>query len=742
MKAIKYLCYFIIGFIILVIALFAALVLFFNPNDYKDQIQNLVKEKAGIYLEIKGDINWTFYPWLGLSIQDTSASSLTTIDKPFAKVKELDLSVKLLPLFKGDIEMNDISITGIDINLEKGTNGNTNWNKVGQPTTADNGTPSKDDTDKEKSHDKSSNPSNLNLNIHSITINDTQITYNDYQAGQNFKVNNVHLSTGVISIGKPITIKFGADINSTNPKLSSSFNLESKLVYDLNAERYEMKDLNLTNNISGEMFNGKTVKLMAKGDLIADLKANTAAWNKLDVTLNELKLNGDLNITNLTNTPSVKGNLTANPFNLRKVLTDIGIELPDMADNKALTQVSLSTNVTASAKAVALDNLKIKLDSTNINGNVAITDLATQAIKVQLKADTINVDNYLPPEKKQTQKTTSTTTGQGKQVTISQPIWSTDPVVDPKMLRSLNIDSDIVFDQLTIKKLPWQNLALKATAKNGTISLQNAGGKLFGGDVNLKGTINTAVNSLQIHLQPTVKNLPIEKVLQAQGTEKQSIRGNLNLSGNLHTNGLSQASLVQNLNGTADFSVNNGALIGENFDYQICKAVSLVRKKQLTTNFNKTETVFKELKGTLNFTNGIANNQDLIIVIAGFETKGKGTFNLVTMMVDYHIGINLTGEKDINGDTACKVNKDVSGITFPLICKGSVLAGGNLCGIDQSAIGDIVKTKLKEEGTKALDKALSKEKEKLNKKLGEKVGNKLGEKLDSKAQGLLNGLLK
>lgn len=745
MKAVKYLCYFIIGFVVLVLALFASLVLFLNPNDYKDKIQTLVKEKAGIHLEIKGDINWTFYPWLGLSIQDTTAASLTTLDKPFAKVKELDLSVKLLPLFKGNIEMNDISITGIDINLERGTKGNTNWDKVGQPTTADKTKPSKDETNTDKPKEKSSTPSNLNLNIHSITINDTQITYNDYQAEQSFKVNNVHLSTGVITFGKPITIKFGADLNSTNPKLSTTFNLESNLTYDLNAERYEMKNLHLTSSISGDMFNGKTVKLIANGDLLADLKANTAAWNRLDITLDELKLNGNLNVTDLTANPTVKGSLSALPFNLHKVLTDIGIVLPDMADSKALTQVSFSSAVTASTKAAALNNLQIKLDNTALNGNVSISDFATQAIKVQLKADTINLDNYLAPEKKQTQKTTATT-GQSTQVTINQPIWSTDPIVDPKMLRSLNIDTDIVFDQLIIKKLPWQNLTLKATAKNGTISLQNAGGKLFGGDVNLKANINTGVNSLQINLQPTVKNLPIEKVLETQGAEKPSIRGTLNLSGNLRANGLSQATLAQNLNGTANFIVNNGALIGENFDYQVCKAIALVRKEQLTTQFNRTETLFKELKGSLNFTNGVANNQDLIIAIAGFETTGKGTFNLVNMMVDYHIGITLTGEQNINGDAACKVNKDVSDITFPLVCKGSVLAGGNLCGIDSSAIGqmaiEIGKAKLKEEGTKAIDKALSKEKEKLNKKLGETVGNKLSEKLDDKAKGLLNGLLK
>ena len=42
-----------------------------------------------------------------------------------------------------------------------------------------------------------------------------------------------------------------------------------------------------------------------------------------------------------------------------------------MADKQALTQVSFSTNLVGSTKAIALNDLKIKLDNTNLTGNVA-----------------------------------------------------------------------------------------------------------------------------------------------------------------------------------------------------------------------------------------------------------------------------------------------------------------------------------------------------------------------------------
>lgn len=740
MKAIKYICYFIIGIVLLILALFACLVLFFNPNNYKAQIETLVKEQANIELNIDGDINWTFYPWLGISIQNTSAASVDTPDKPFAKIKELDLSVKLMPLFKGEIQMNDVNINGLTIDLEKDSKGKTNWDKVGETATAENTQSTSDKPEEKKKETETKGTSSINLNVNSVTVNETKIIYKDVSAGQDYQVNNVHLSTGPIVIGQPIIIKLGANFNSVQPKLSTTINLETTVAYDLDAQRYEAKDLNLSSNISGDMFNGKTAKFTARGDLVADLKANTAAWNKLRLTLDDLKLSGNINATDITgNNPAVKGALTADTFNLRTVLADIGISLPTMADSKALTQVGFSTNLSGSTKAVALNDLKIKLDSTNFTGSVAVTDLAKQAIKVQLRGDTINVDNYLPPvvASKQDTKTTTTTTGQGKTVTVNQPAWSTDPLFDPKSLQGLNVDADFSMDQLTVKKLPWQSFNVKLTAKNGVINLQNAGGKLFNGAINVKASLNASTNTPQITLQPTVSNLMIEKLLASQEIKDVPIRGIFNLNGNLHTAGLSEASLIKNLNGTASFSVNDGALVGENFEYQVCKAVALVRKQTLTSQFNRTETKFKQLKGSLNFINGIASNQDLTIAVAGFDAKGKGTFNLQTMMVDYKIGLALTGEQEVGGDAACKVNKDVAGIDFPLICKGSVLAGGNLCGIDSSAIGqmalDVGKAKAKEEINKQLDKQKEKLNEKLEKKLGDKAPN---------VKGLLKGILK
>ena len=54
------------GIVAVLIALAAYVAATFNPNDYRPQVVQLVKEKLDRTLRIGGDIKLTFYPALGV----------------------------------------------------------------------------------------------------------------------------------------------------------------------------------------------------------------------------------------------------------------------------------------------------------------------------------------------------------------------------------------------------------------------------------------------------------------------------------------------------------------------------------------------------------------------------------------------------------------------------------------------------------------------------------------------------
>ncbi len=58
-------------------ALGFALTHLFDPNDYKDEIRQIARDKAHIELTLNGDIGWSLFPWLGLELHEASVATLT-----------------------------------------------------------------------------------------------------------------------------------------------------------------------------------------------------------------------------------------------------------------------------------------------------------------------------------------------------------------------------------------------------------------------------------------------------------------------------------------------------------------------------------------------------------------------------------------------------------------------------------------------------------------------------------------
>ncbi len=52
----------LLGLLLIVVALGFALTHLFDPNDYKDEIRQIARDKAHIELTLNGDIGWSLFP--------------------------------------------------------------------------------------------------------------------------------------------------------------------------------------------------------------------------------------------------------------------------------------------------------------------------------------------------------------------------------------------------------------------------------------------------------------------------------------------------------------------------------------------------------------------------------------------------------------------------------------------------------------------------------------------------------
>ncbi len=111
----KWLLAVVAGFI--AVAAFYLLVVF-DLNDFKAEITTKVEQQTGRELQIAGDIGWTIYPSLGVSLTDVKLSN----PKGFApeqmlEVSELTAAVALMPLFNKDLQIQQLHLDGVTANL-------------------------------------------------------------------------------------------------------------------------------------------------------------------------------------------------------------------------------------------------------------------------------------------------------------------------------------------------------------------------------------------------------------------------------------------------------------------------------------------------------------------------------------------------------------------------------------------------------------------------------------------------
>ena len=726
-----------LGLLLIVIGLGFALTHLFDPNDYKDEIQQLARDKANLELQLKGDIGWSLFPWLGLELTDATLASAETPDKPFANLRLLGLSVRVLPLLRREVQMSDIRVDGLDLTLQRDDKGRGNWEGVGQPAKHEatpTAAPAQPPAQPPVADEAAQPGQPLKLDIDSLTISNSRVDYQDAKSGQQFSAEGIELTTGAIREGADIPVKLLAFLGSNQPVLRAKTELQGLLRFDRTLKRYQLQDLKLAGEASGEPLNGKTLTFASQGQLLLDQSAQVAEWTGIKLSANQLRALGELKLRDLDKTAQLEGNLSLAQFNLREFLDGIGIVLPAMRDNATLSRFEMSTRLAGTPTSINLNDLSLKLDDSTFSGNLALSDIAKQALRLQLKGDKLDLDRYLPPENK------DANAGAARQNEVKQAVaaagnsgttplpgaptqqaWSSTPLLPLETLRKLDIEAAIGLGQLTLSKLPIEDARIALTAKGGLINLKELRGDLHGGEFVARSQLDARPAIPLLTASKQIKRIPLEKLLEARG-EKAPVRGLLDLNADVRTQGNSEKAWVDALNGNASFSLSDGVLVDANLEQQLCQGIATLNRKSLSGEPRGKDTPFEELHGNLKFTNGVASNPDLKARIPGLTVNGDGAVDLRVLGMDYRVGIVIEGDKTAMPDPACQVNERYVGLEWPLRCRGPLELGAKACRLDKDGLGQVA---LKAAGNR------------LNEKLEEKL-DKVNPKLKDALKGLFN----
>ncbi len=348
----------IVGIIILVIILtLSVLILFVNPNQFKPLIVGQVKKYTGRELVMDGDMAWSFFPFLGLKAGHMVLGNPAGFpDKIFAEVNQGTISIALTPLLRGKIQSNGIVIDGVKLYLIKNAAGQPNWLfNSGKPSA---------NTLPVENKPRTPKPTSFHLMISTLALSHVNVTYDDQQTHVSYQVKQLALHASHINLMEPFPVQLHLDFAAPSWKSSGSLALTAHVAMNLSKQIYSFRDTSL---VISSTQKDKKISATLRGDILANLSEQTLQWTPLAIQMAAISIHGNMRITHLMSHPSVTGQITINPFDLKKALHELG------QDNDTL---QAATHVTGE---LSFDNADATLHA---KGAVTIQDMQIAKLKM------------------------------------------------------------------------------------------------------------------------------------------------------------------------------------------------------------------------------------------------------------------------------------------------------------------------------------------------------------------------
>lgn len=667
--------------VVVILAVAAALLLprILDPDKYRDEIARLVYDKSGLQLDIQGPIDWSIFPWVGLSLENISVAGVD--NQQLGQLGAAQVSVKLLPLLSRRVEMQTVRLKGLELTLVRNAQGVGNWQvKAPQPgqvktmPSPETGQPAP-----QHSPEKAPDGPALTIDIASVDVSGLLISYNDQLTGQKYTISDASLTTGAIAMGRAFPFQLKARI--ATPELAMNAQVNGNMTIDPETGNYDIKGLKIT--ATPAVTDGERLSIVG------------------NVQYQQLPM-------------QITGDLDVEPFNLANLLTQLNIALPPMADPEALNRLSFDSQFSSDGNNFSASSLALKLDSFTLAGSLNMDQRGRT--QFTFTGNDLNLDNYLPPAVATDEQPTDSNepssanqpaTDQKASVTpavkqkparaaTAGPTTGEHPLLPEAMLRKLNLDGSLKLNSLTAAGFVFEQPALTIHAAGGQQRVKIASG-FYQGTIDMTNSLDVRGNP-QMAASANLDDISLQ-ALAARLPELASLQGEVNASVNVTTHGQYANVLTQNLNGEMSFNIDKGAFLGTNFDHLLCQAIASVRKKTLLkTDDWGTTTEFTDLSVTMDIDNGVATSDNLIAALANMNLKGDGDINLVDRKLDYHLGLNIPGGHAPGNDPACEVSEEFAGVTWPVQCYGEF--EDLKCGIDLErmarTVAEITQNRLKQ----------------------------------------------
>jgi AsmA protein len=334
----------IVGSILLLLVI-AALVMtsLIDPNLYRGKVEAIVTDLAGRPLVIEGDLQITWYPWLGVQTGNAHLANLPgTLGPPIAEWGSVAVAAKLLPLLKGQVVVDRIRLQRPHIHLRRDAQGHVNWQDLGPRTPS------------------SPQAQRIPPQVAGLEISDGMLEYVDEMSGLQLNLSSVDLDIGEWRAGQPLPVHARFLVhNASLPPGGVWVQMDApEATVRLDPVKVEVPKLSV-----------RVADAQIKGDLACETLPGNGLFSHGSIALH---------------VPSV-----------RKLAHDLALDHTLPHDPTTLGPLELTTHWTYTAGALAAKPIALKLDGVTFDGWVERSAAAKSAWRFELHGDHIDLGRYV-----------------------------------------------------------------------------------------------------------------------------------------------------------------------------------------------------------------------------------------------------------------------------------------------------------------------------------------------------------
>lgn len=562
-----------------------------------------ISASTGFDIKIDGIVDISLFPPVAVEVPSVTVEKKGQ-SKPLLRAERIDLNLSLIDLLFGKVNVKRLDIVKADVYLEYDKKGTLNWAFLEQ----------KEDKKYKKTHSAHTeghgSETAYDLSVDHFKVESAKITYVDKRAGTHYVMSDANFDFDMPGQTKPA--KLNGDFMYHNVKSTISGKVDKAMVFMIPNADSNAK-ITFENKFISADFQGK----------LANLKVD----------------------------PKVTGHLNASGSDLGGLLSWVS-GTPNQG-TFPIKSFSRNGTIEYHKNILKADPVKVKLDDIVIDGNGVINLKGEKPhVTFNLKSDKINLDGLIKQAGIE-----SDNLGGGVFFSTAYAAPPASDAIDLSALQAFDGVINYAINSVSYKGFNMGAADVKSTINGGRMKGALALPALFDGHAALNWDVIGKMRNSDIQANWKLTNVNIHPFLK-MFADFERIEGNAVSQGKIHTKGHTTQMFKQNLNGSGDFKVLNGALRGVNLG-------ALSRNIFDVFSDRREKTDFSELSSTYTISQGRLQTSDLKMLAPIVRMTGQGWVDIALESMDMRIDPKVVAStKGIGGKF------DLSGLTVPFRIHG------------------------------------------------------------------------